>query len=306
MELDDDFKFALDCEVNSKFRRPDAIRSAILQLEANRNKLDYNVLKQRRSVLMGELSKEVDREDGTNSYITLAKFFAKDSPREIAQNKWTSLFAKRLDEGMLPGDIITSLNPKLKTMVEISHQKYMLFNKERLLKLDPDEQADDFSDLNCSGESITSEPNENSPPPTTYKPAEMSPPKIKKFMTGLEVHCLKEVEMKKLDPEEAKKICQDTRNKAKAFNDPTKKPLKKSTQENKENSLMKDEHLKGIDKSMIELIKSEIISNLEGIEWTKIAGLNAAKSKIREVAILPLLRPDLFTGIRTPPKGNFE
>lgn len=127
----------------------------------------------------------------------------------------------------------------------------------------------------------------------------------KKFMTGLDVHLINEVANNKIAPEEAKKISEDMRKNARSFNNPTKKPCK-SNDDNKENKLFKDDRLKGIDKSMIELIKSEIIFNLEGIDWSKVAGLDAAKSKIREVAILPLLRPDLFTGIRTPPKGKLE
>ncbi len=126
----------------------------------------------------------------------------------------------------------------------------------------------------------------------------------KKFMTGLDVHLFNEVKNKNLAPDEARKISEDSRKNARSFNNPTKKPCK-SNDDNKENNLLKDDRLKGIDKSMIELIKSEIIFNLEGVDWTKVAGLDKAKTKIKEVAILPLLRPDLFTGIRTPPKGSF-
>lgn len=184
MELKDDVKFALDCTANSKFRRPDAIRSAILQLQANRDKVDYSIFKHRRTGLMGELSKEVDKEDGSNTYIAIAKFIAKNSPREVTQDKWKSLYGKRLQEGMSAGDIITSLNPKLKPMVELS-QKYKELNKERVLdfektentdlsnfNFDEDMEDDDaISDFESSSESVIDEVVKDSPP--TNKVVEM-------------------------------------------------------------------------------------------------------------------------------------
>lgn len=37
--------------------------------------------------------------------------------------------------------------------------------------------------------------------------------------------------------------------------------------------------------------------------WDDIAGLQLAKSVIQEAVVWPLLRPDIFTGLRRPPKG---
>jgi len=37
--------------------------------------------------------------------------------------------------------------------------------------------------------------------------------------------------------------------------------------------------------------------------WDDISGLTTAKRSLQEAAILPLLRPDLYTGLRSPPKG---
>lgn len=37
--------------------------------------------------------------------------------------------------------------------------------------------------------------------------------------------------------------------------------------------------------------------------WDDIAGLQMAKSVIQEAVVWPLLRPDIFTGLRRPPKG---
>ncbi|KAJ0180283.1 hypothetical protein K1T71_003687 [Dendrolimus kikuchii] len=64
-----------------------------------------------------------------------------------------------------------------------------------------------------------------------------------------------------------------------------------------------DERLKHIDPKMIELIESEIIDKGTPIDWEDIAGLQLAKSVIQEAVVWPLLRPDIFTGLRRPPKG---
>ncbi|CAB3234707.1 unnamed protein product [Arctia plantaginis] len=64
-----------------------------------------------------------------------------------------------------------------------------------------------------------------------------------------------------------------------------------------------DERLKHIDPKMIELIESEIIDKGTPIGWDDIAGLHLAKSVIQEAVVWPLLRPDIFTGLRRPPKG---
>uniref|UniRef100_H2YWE5 Fidgetin-like protein 1 n=1 Tax=Ciona savignyi TaxID=51511 RepID=H2YWE5_CIOSA len=39
------------------------------------------------------------------------------------------------------------------------------------------------------------------------------------------------------------------------------------------------------------------------IHWDHIAGLEYAKATIKEVVIWPMMRPDIFTGLRGPPKG---
>ncbi|KAF5273488.1 hypothetical protein FQA39_LY07505 [Lamprigera yunnana] len=64
-----------------------------------------------------------------------------------------------------------------------------------------------------------------------------------------------------------------------------------------------DERLKNIDPKMVELIKSEIMDNGAIVKWDDIAGLESAKTAIQEAVVWPLLRPDIFTGLRRPPKG---
>lgn len=64
-----------------------------------------------------------------------------------------------------------------------------------------------------------------------------------------------------------------------------------------------DERLKHIDPKMIEIIKSEIMDCSVPIGFSDIAGLTYAKTIIKEAVVLPILRPDIFTGIRRPPRG---
>lgn len=67
---------------------------------------------------------------------------------------------------------------------------------------------------------------------------------------------------------------------------------------------MLDDRLKHIDPKMIELIRSEIMDTAStNVTWSDIAGLEYAKSTIKEAVVWPLLRPDIFTGLRRPPRG---
>jgi spastin len=43
------------------------------------------------------------------------------------------------------------------------------------------------------------------------------------------------------------------------------------------------------------------------VKFDDIVGLENIKNQLEEVIVLPNLRPDIFTGIRAPPKGiNFK
>lgn len=78
----------------------------------------------------------------------------------------------------------------------------------------------------------------------------------------------------------------------------------KDSQESWEDDEVVDERLKNIDPRMVELIRAEIMDSSAPISWDDIAGLEFAKTIIKEVVVWPLLRPDIFTGLRRPPKGN--
>ncbi|CAG9531727.1 unnamed protein product [Cercopithifilaria johnstoni] len=55
-----------------------------------------------------------------------------------------------------------------------------------------------------------------------------------------------------------------------------------------------DESLKNLDDNIINIIEAE---------WTDVSGLEPAKKALKEIIVLPFLRPDIFKGIRAPPKG---
>lgn len=64
-----------------------------------------------------------------------------------------------------------------------------------------------------------------------------------------------------------------------------------------------DERYKNLDPRMVELIENEIMEKDCKITWEDIAGLEFAKKTINEIIIWPMLRPDIFKGIRAPPRG---
>ena len=51
------------------------------------------------------------------------------------------------------------------------------------------------------------------------------------------------------------------------------------------------------------LYVSEILFNGNPTDWNDIAGLEFVKKTVKEIVVFPLLRPDIFTGLRAPPKG---
>lgn len=53
---------------------------------------------------------------------------------------------------------------------------------------------------------------------------------------------------------------------------------------------------------MVELIENEIMEKQLNINWDDIAGLEYAKSIIKEIIIWPMMRPDIFNGLRAPPR----
>ncbi|KAI8804655.1 P-loop containing nucleoside triphosphate hydrolase protein, partial [Cladochytrium replicatum] len=50
-------------------------------------------------------------------------------------------------------------------------------------------------------------------------------------------------------------------------------------------------------------ILNDVVVNKPSISWDNIVGLEGAKQALREIVILPYIRPELFTGLRSPAKG---
>lgn len=48
---------------------------------------------------------------------------------------------------------------------------------------------------------------------------------------------------------------------------------------------------------------NDVLDNSPGVRWDDIAGLEFAKKNVIEIVVWPMLRPDLFKGLRGPPKG---
>ncbi|KAF2201897.1 AAA-domain-containing protein [Delitschia confertaspora ATCC 74209] len=60
---------------------------------------------------------------------------------------------------------------------------------------------------------------------------------------------------------------------------------------------------RGVDEAAAEQIMNEIVIQGDEVHWDDIAGLEVAKSALKETVVYPFLRPDLFMGLREPAKG---
>lgn len=67
--------------------------------------------------------------------------------------------------------------------------------------------------------------------------------------------------------------------------------------------IIDDERLKSFDPILVERIISEIVDNGPKVDWDQICGLELVKKRVKELVVLPMIRPDLFTGLRAPGKG---
>ncbi|KAM3422137.1 hypothetical protein BST61_g2508 [Cercospora zeina] len=60
---------------------------------------------------------------------------------------------------------------------------------------------------------------------------------------------------------------------------------------------------KGIDEFAAKQIFNEIVIQGDEVHWDDVAGLEIAKSALKETVVYPFLRPDLFMGLREPARG---
>lgn len=58
-----------------------------------------------------------------------------------------------------------------------------------------------------------------------------------------------------------------------------------------------------MDEALLQRIKSEILETDLNLTWDQIVGLKDVKKAINEIVLWPMMRPDLFVGLRGPPKG---
>eukprot|EP00984_Skeletonema_dohrnii_P023595 scaffold12683_cov144-Skeletonema_dohrnii-CCMP3373.AAC.6 len=59
----------------------------------------------------------------------------------------------------------------------------------------------------------------------------------------------------------------------------------------------------GLEKELVRKINNEIVVRGQEVTFDDIAGLEDAKNTVKEMVIYPMKRPDLFTGLRSCPKG---
>ena len=60
---------------------------------------------------------------------------------------------------------------------------------------------------------------------------------------------------------------------------------------------------KGVDSEAVSQILNEIVVKGDEVHWDDVAGLEAAKTALKEAVVYPFLRPDLFRGLREPARG---
>lgn len=60
---------------------------------------------------------------------------------------------------------------------------------------------------------------------------------------------------------------------------------------------------KGVDETAAKQIFNEIVIQGDEVHWDDVAGLDIAKSALKETVVYPFLRPDLFMGLREPARG---
>lgn len=58
-----------------------------------------------------------------------------------------------------------------------------------------------------------------------------------------------------------------------------------------------------VDPKLISYILDEVIENKPNVKFDDVGGQDSAKRALEEAVILPVLRPEMFTGLRAPVRG---
>ncbi|EOB14776.1 Fidgetin-like protein 1 [Nosema bombycis CQ1] len=91
------------------------------------------------------------------------------------------------------------------------------------------------------------------------------------------------------------------------FRSANHKAITHKSNESKDNKSNKDsnkmDESSNVETYILDRIRNEILENVNNISWDDIVGLGNVKKTINEIVLWPMLRPDLFTGLRGPPKG---
>ncbi|KXS94352.1 hypothetical protein AC578_3179 [Pseudocercospora eumusae] len=84
--------------------------------------------------------------------------------------------------------------------------------------------------------------------------------------------------------------------------DDAESPSEKDQWEQRVKKIMK-KLPKGVDEWSAKQIFNEIVIQGDEVHWDDVAGLEIAKSALKETVVYPFLRPDLFMGLREPARG---
>ena len=85
---------------------------------------------------------------------------------------------------------------------------------------------------------------------------------------------------------------------------PARRPVKRSPQAPRRRSPPPPQAPENIVRDPFEArVLQEMLDGSSAVRWADVAGLEAAKRTLKEAVVLPNLRPDLYRGLRAPPRG---